>query len=101
MTTSALSNFNSSVENELNEFVDYIHSFYGVNDPLYPMVKEIDGSALNTTDIFAAIHFYLCKISACTDGAYSWGDGDSIDRERVRDILLAHYGYVFANELNK
>ena len=96
MTTSALSNSNSSVQNELNEFIDYIDSFYGVNDPLYPMIKETDGSALNTTDILKAIHFYLCKISASTNGEFTWGEGDSLDRERVRDILTAHYGYVFA-----
>ena len=101
MTTSALSNSQSEISNELNLFVDYIHSFYGVNDPLYPMVKETDGSALNRTDIFSAIYFYLRKISASTNGEFTWGEGDSLDRERVRDILLAHYGYVFAEELNK
>ena len=98
MTTSALSNFNSSVENELNEFVDYIHSFYGVNDPLYPLVKETDGSALTTNDIYQALNFYLSKIIA-SKGKMVWLC-DSIDRERVRDILLAHYGYVFAGGKN-
>ena len=29
---------------------------------------------------------------------YSWGDGDSLDRERVRDILLDEYNYVYVPE---
>ena len=28
----------------------------------------------------------------------TWGDGDSLDRERVRDILLDDYNYKFVNE---
>ena len=24
---------------------------------------------------------------------FTWGDGDSLDRERVRDILVLKYGY--------
>jgi len=27
-----------------------------------------------------------------------WGDGDSLDRERVRDILLDDYNYKFVGE---
>ena len=27
-----------------------------------------------------------------------WGDGDSLDRERVRDILLEEYNYKFVGE---
>ena len=95
MNTSLLPYTQSDITNELNIFVDYIHSFYGVNDPLYPLVKENDGSALNTNDIYKAIHFYLKKINA-SNGELTWGEGDSLDRERVRDILTAHYGYVFA-----
>ena len=26
---------------------------------------------------------------------YTWGDGDSLDRERVRDILLEEYNYKY------
>ena len=29
---------------------------------------------------------------------YSWGDGDSLDRERVRDILLEEYNYKLVGE---
>ena len=98
MTTSSVLNSQSIAERELFDFVDYIHSFYGVNDPLYPLVKETDGSALTTNDIYQALNFYLSKIIA-SKGKMVWLC-DSIDRERVRDILLAHYGYVFAGGKN-
>ena len=93
MTTSLTST--QSVQQELDDFVDYIDSFYGVNDPLYPLVKETDGSSLNRSDILSAIQFYLSKIVASNNEAFTWGEGDSVDRERVRDILTAHYGYDF------
>ena len=94
MNTSLLPYTQSDITNELNIFVNYIHSFYGVNDPLYPLVKENDGSALTTTDILSATNFHLSKIIA-SNGKMIW-EGDSWDRECVRDILTAHYGYVFA-----
>ena len=27
------------------------------------------------------------------ENRYTWGDGDSLDRERVRDILLQNYNF--------
>jgi len=61
---------------DIQDFVDYVDSFYGQNDPLYPMM-----SRETKTNKF------------CT-----WGDGDSLDRERVRDILLEEYNYKFVGE---
>ena len=75
----------------LRNFVEYVDSFYGVNDPLYPLVK--DGEPLSKLDIYGATERYL---SLCADPKAelcTWGDGDSLDRERVRDILLDEYGY--------
>ena len=75
----------------LRNFVEYVDSFYGVNDPLYPLVK--DGNPLSKLDIYGATERYL---SLCADPKAelcTWGDGDSLDRERVRDILLDEYGY--------
>ena len=75
----------------LTNFVEYVDSFYGVNDPLYPLVK--DGQPLSKLDIYGATERYL---SLCADPKAelcTWGDGDSLDRERVRDILLDEYGY--------
>ena len=75
----------------LRNFVEYVDSFYGVNDPLYPLVK--DGNPLSKLDIYGATERYL---SLCADPKAelcTWGDGDSLDRERVRDILLDEYNY--------
>ena len=84
----------------LHNFVEYVDSFYGVNDPLYPLVK--DGQPLSKVDILGATEKYLslCAYYEKQDKNWTsdykvmvWGDGDSLDRERVRDILLDEFGY--------
>lgn len=63
------------------EFKNYILSFYNEVDGLYPI------RGLTDADVDVAIVEYLKK---CTDpnNFMEWGDGDSVDRERVRDIIL-------------
>ena len=75
----------------LSNFVEYVDSFYGVNDPLYPLVK--DGQSLSKVDILGATEKYLSNCSDPKQELCTWGDGDSLDRERVRDILLNEFGY--------
>ena len=75
----------------LTNFVEYVDSFYGVNDPLYPLVK--DGQPLSKVDILGATEKYLGNCSDPNQEYCTWGDGDSLDRERVRDILLDEFGY--------
>jgi len=75
----------------LTNFVEYVDSFYGVNDPLYPLVK--DGQPLSKVDILGATEKYLGNCSDPNQEYCTWGDGDSLDRERVRDILLNEFGY--------
>ena len=75
----------------LTNFVEYVDSFYGVNDPLYPLVK--DGQPLSKVDILGATEKYLGNCSDPKQEYVTWGDGDSLDRERVRDILLDEFGY--------
>ena len=86
---------NSGTSTELNDmltnFVEYVDSFYGVNDPLYPLVK--DGKPLSKVDILGATEKYLGNCSDPKQEYCTWGDGDSLDRERVRDILLDEFGY--------
>tara|TARA_B100000927_G_C16467712_1_gene470340 strand:- start:2627 stop:2890 length:264 start_codon:yes stop_codon:yes gene_type:complete len=63
------------------EFSDYIEMFYCPEHPdcLYP----IEG--LTKGEIAIAILNYL---DLCADNEnINWGDGDSLDRERVRDII--------------
>ena len=74
--------------NSLEEFVDYVWSFYGTEDPLYPI------KGLTKKHIFDAIFIYRDKIIEAEKTGnpyYSWGDGDSLDREKVRDIMRQRY----------
>ena len=73
----------------INEFADYVWEFYSPNSDLYPI------KGLTVTDIFHAIDVYQerIKVAESNNGrwfnvSYSWGGGDSLDRERVRDIIL-------------
>ena len=71
----------------LTEFVDYVYSFYGdKKDALYPM-------GVTKSDILGATYDYLHAVNQVNDDKFTWGDGDSLDRERVRDILVIRYGY--------
>ena len=67
------------------EFVDYVFDFYGAEDAIYPM-----GATKN--QITDATYEYLDQ---CRDDADLWGYGDSLDRERVRDILINKFNLVF------
>ena len=80
------------------EFVDYVDSFYGTTDPLYPMMSRETKQPLTKFDIERATQNYLTMCLDKTNDFYTWGDGDSLDRERVRDILLEEYNYKFVGE---
>ena len=86
--------------NRLNEmftdFVDYVDSFYVVNDPLYPLVK--DGQPLSKVDILGATEKYLTQCADDSNELCTWGDGDSLDRERVRDILINQFNYTYKED---
>ena len=82
----------------LTNFVSYVDSFYGVNDPLYPMMSRETKQPLNKHDILCATENYLSQCSDESNKFCTWGDGDSLDRERVRDILLDDYNYKFVGE---
>ena len=65
----------------LTDFVKYVDSFYGVNDPLYPMMSRETGQPLNKHDILRATENYLSMCSDDSNKLCTWGDGDSLDRE--------------------
>ena len=48
----------------LTEFVNYVDSFYGQNDPLYPMMSQETKQPLTKLDIYRATENYL---SMCSD----------------------------------
>ena len=83
---------------DIQDFVDYVDSFYGQNDPLYPMMSQETKQPLTKFDILRATENYLSMCSDESNELCTWGDGDSLDRERVRDILLDDYNYKYVNE---
>ena len=65
----------------IEDFIDYIYSFYNVVDGLYPVY------GCTKLKIEDAIHEYWRRIQE-NPSIMTWGYGDSLDRERVRDIIL-------------
>lgn len=61
----------------IRAFADYCESFYGPGG-IYPL-------GCNRADIESAILAYVQKLASY--GSDAWGYGDSVDRERVADIL--------------
>ena len=64
------------------EFLDYVESFYLPSHPdvLYPI------NNLTREEIALATLNYL---DLCEEGTHvTWGNGDSLDRERVRDLII-------------
>ena len=90
-TTMNSGTYSTELNDMLTNFVEYVDSFYGVNDPLYPLIKE--GKPLSKVDIYGATERYLGQCADDKLEYVTWGDGDSLDRERVRDILLNEFGY--------
>ena len=69
---------------KLFDFVNYVWDFYNPQSDLYPI------KGLTKQDIFEAFFIYRDRILK-GDLEYvhwTWGEGDSLDRERVRDIIL-------------
>ena len=66
----------------LQEFIDYVWAFYNPQSNLYPI------KGLTMKDILEASWLYLQMCCYPSMPEYEWGDGDSLDREHVRDILL-------------
>ena len=67
------------------EFYNYVFSFYNDKDGIYPI------NGLTKNMIVEATDKYL------TSKNCSWGDGDSVDREKVRDIILEDNKLVWSN----
>ena len=88
----------TALHDMLTNFVNYVDSFYGQDDPLYPMMSRETKQPLTKFDILSATENYLAMCSDETNKYCTWGDGDSLDRERVRDILLEEYNYKYVGE---
>ena len=76
----------------VTEFAHYVWEFYSPKSDLYPI------KGLTMDEVYAAIFEYkqrLVKVSynnpefiKAFGNNYTYGYGDSLDRERVRDIIL-------------
>ena len=79
--------YNRSMNN-FSEFIEYVYSFYGPNG-LYDQNRTKEQIAFATLT-------YLddCDNPNTVTPNMTWGDGDSLDRERVRDYMNDIYGPV-------
>ena len=85
---------NTRLSDMLTDFTDYVFSFYGdKKEALYPLFNVETDKQVDKEDILGATYDYLHEINKRNDEYFTWGDGDSLDRERVRDILVIKYGY--------
>ena len=88
-------NTTDRVNAEIQEFTDYVFSFYGSNDALYPMRHNDTNQLVTKYEIMLAIDLYLkeCKRRKNEQVHFTYGGGDSLDRERVRDILIKSFNF--------
>ena len=70
-----------------NEFIDYVLSFYGKGG-LYDQGRTKEQIAFATTMYLDACAYY----EENNMPNMTWGGGDSLDRERVRDLMNNYYG---------
>ena len=70
---------------DFNEFINYVYSYYGQGG-MYAQNRTKE-------QISYALLMYLDRWNDAMDH-WDWGDGDSIDRERVRDLMNHIYGPV-------
>ena len=76
----------------MDDFTDYVWSFYGSDaDALYP----IKGLTKRMIAEASFLYLQMCTYPAFPE--YTWGDGDSLDREHVRDILLEKFNLSWGN----
>lgn len=79
--------------NQIQDFIEYCNTFYGIGG-LYPLFAQ-NGKGrqrAQTRQIRQAVEAYIYKLMTNENPHMEWGDGDSLDRERVR-YILSEMGY--------
>ena len=71
-----------TIVDTLCDFLAYVDSFYNPKNGIYPIKGLTNDMIINATQ----------KYITSQTKDYTWGDGDSLDRERVRDIILTDNG---------
>ena len=74
-----------TIVDTLCDFLAYVDSFYNEKNGIYPIKGLTNDMIINATQ----------KYITSQTKDYTWGGGDSLDRERVRDIILADNNLVF------
>ena len=78
--------------NSFNDFINYCLDFYGPSG-LYPENKRTkEQIAYATTLYLDACAYYEGLEDKDQYHVMTWANGDSLDRERVRDIMNDYYG---------
>ena len=86
-------------KNSQSQFINYVLDFYG-KDGIYPLADPIiNNKFVERDDVLKAFKKYksLLENARLLRTTYTWGGGDSLDRERVRDILLQNYNFQWTN----
>ena len=73
-----------TIVNTLCDFIAYVDSFYNEKSGIYPI------KGMTNSMVIKGVQTYITQIGESE--SLEWGDGDSVDRERVRDIILADNG---------
>ena len=73
-----------TIVDTLCDFIAYVDSFYNEKDGVYPI------KGMTNSMVIKGVQTYITQIGETE--SLEWGDGDSVDRERVRDIILADNG---------
>ena len=74
-------NNTNTIVNVLCDFIAYVDSFYNEKSGIYPI------KGLTNSMVIKGVQSYITQIGESE--SLEWGGGDSLDRERVRDIILA------------
>ena len=73
----------------LIDFIAYVDSYYNEKNGIYPIKGLTNSMIINATR----------KYITSQTKDYTWGGGDSLDRERVRDIILADNDVILWNRV--
>ena len=73
----------------LVDFVAYVDSFYNEKNGIYPIKGLTNDMIINATQ----------KYITSQTKDYTWGGGDSVDRERVCRIILADNDVILWNRV--
>ena len=73
-----------TIVDTLCDFLAYVDSFYNEKNGIYPI------KGMTNSMVVKAVQTYITQIGQAV--SLEWGGGDSLDRERVRDIILADNG---------